>query len=78
MGRFGDRLDGTSSQRLLGWTSDVAAGMTSNLRYLTRLHDPLQVCFQSLRIFLHELSQPTSIFSQFLVVVIAVSTTKAS
>ena len=55
MGRFGDRLDGTSSQKLLGWTSDVAAGMTSNLRYLTRLHDPLQVSFFSLNNSLHEL-----------------------
>ena len=49
MGRYGDRLDGSSSQRLLGWSSDVAAGVTANLRYLTRLHDPLQVSYYFLR-----------------------------
>ena len=43
MGRYCDRTDGTSSLRLLGWTADVSAGLISNLRYLTRLHDPLQV-----------------------------------
>ena len=47
MGRFIDRMDGTSSQRLLGWTVDVSSSMATNLRYLSRLHDPLQVsnCF---------------------------------
>ena len=43
MGRFIDRMDGTSSQRLLGWTVDVSSSMVANLRYLSRLHDPLQV-----------------------------------
>ena len=36
-------MDGTSSQKLLGWTVDVSSSMVANLRYLARLPDPLQV-----------------------------------